>query len=185
MTDFTTLAEVKQWLGIPTINTTDDALITALISGYTAHVKDWLSRDILSASYTDTYDGFGGNTQPLSEYPVTAVSSVSVNGVAIPPAGSSFTTPGYRFSSTAVILQGYKFTEGSANVAVSYTAGFATVPPAIARAVCELVAFRYREKDRIGLNSKTLSGEITSFITDEYPKSVKFLLTQYKKMVPV
>lgn len=184
MSNLTTLAKVKTWLGIASANTTDDALLTEMVSAYSEYIQTWLGRSILAASYTESRDGSGQTLMPFANYPVTAVSSVSVNGVTIPVA-ASVTGPGYRFTSTMLILNGYTFAPGYGNVQITYTAGYAAVPPELDRATCELVAMRYREKDRIGMTSKTLSGEIVSFITDDFSKSIKTILNNYKKVIPV
>src|SRR5204863_6987684 len=80
--DLTTLAHVKQWLGEQT--TTNDALLARLITSLSAYIQAWLNREIASRVYVDTYEGWGAVVQPLRNGPVTAVSSVVINGTAIP-----------------------------------------------------------------------------------------------------
>ena len=81
-------------------------------------------------------------------------------------------TPGYIFTDIMLVLIGYGFNRGMANVMVSYTAGFATVPLEIEQACIELIAFRYREAQRVGMSSKGMLGETTSFIVRDVPPSV-------------
>jgi hypothetical protein len=71
MADLTTLANVKGWLGVTA--TTDDALLTRLISAASDYVQKWLNRTIAVQPYTETRDGTGGYVLPLSNYPVSAV----------------------------------------------------------------------------------------------------------------
>ena len=182
MGDLTTLADAKQWIGI--VGSSDDAVIVDLISAYSAYVQQWMNRKILLASYTDTFNGRGNIAQMLPNYPLTAVSAVSVDGVAI-PARTTPTGTGYFFDEDSVILSGYTFTRGRSNVSISYTAGYATVPLELAQAVNELVGLRYNLRDKQGWSSKTLAGETVSLITKDMPDSVKTILNNWKAVVPV
>ena len=86
--DLTTLADVKAWLNTTgTFGTTDDALLTRLITAASQFLKNWLSRDIVLTNYTELRDGLGApsSTFIFANYPVTAVYAVNVAGVNIPP----------------------------------------------------------------------------------------------------
>lgn len=178
--DLTDLATVKQWLSITSSN--DDALLTRLVTGASQFIQTWLNRDLASQNYSETRDGHGGNILPFRDYPVTAVSSLVIDGDAIPAAPNTVIR-GYRFTDTRLVLQGYSFTRGAANVVINYTAGYATVPPEIAQAAIELVAYKYRERDRIGHQSKSLAGETVTFIVKDMPDGVKAVLNNYKKVI--
>ena len=67
------------------------------------------------------------------------------------------------------------------NVAVTYTAGFAATPPEIEQACIELVALRYKERDRIGHVSKGIAGETVTFQQKDMPPDVQTLLDQYRR----
>ena len=58
MADLTTLANVKGWLGVTA--TTDDALLSRLISAASDYVQTWLNRTIATQTYSETRDGSGG-----------------------------------------------------------------------------------------------------------------------------
>ena len=179
MADLTTVANVKSWLNISAA--TDDALIQRLVSSASDFIQAWLNRLIPIQSYTDTFDGKDTARASFFAYPVTAVTSVMVDGVNISPS-SGPTSPGYVFSKTQIYLIGYRFTNGVQNCSVTYTAGFATTPNEIEQACIELVGLRYRNKDRIGLNSKGANGETTSFSQVDLSGSVTDTLNQYKKV---
>jgi hypothetical protein len=181
MADLTNLANVKQWLGIAT--TTDDALLTRLVSAASDYIQTWLNRTFASAAYTEVRDGNGGAKLMFSNYPVTAVASVVIDGVAI-PASTGPTAPGYTFSQTQLFLRGsYRFTRDMQNVSVTYTAGYAQIPNEIAQACIELVGLRYKEKDRIGIVSKGLAGETISFTQKDFSEAVATVLRNYKKVI--
>ena len=183
----TTLTNLKTWLGTP--NATDDALLTRLISAASAFIESWLNRTISIQTYNEKYDGTGQDTLMLSNYPIVSLSSISIYGVAqtlLNP--GDFTSTGFSITNDQTQLYGQNITfdRGRQNVAVSYSAGYATVPLDIEQACLELCALKYKNLrgDRIGLVSKGLAGEATTFFVGDMPQSVKTLLQQYKNVVP-
>ncbi len=179
--DLTTLANVKAWFAPPLTATADDALLTRLITAASQFVLAWLDRTLAQQSYAETRDGTGGLSLAFGNTPVSAVSAVSVDGVAIPPAPDAV-SPGYAFSTTRLYLRGYAFTRGVQNVALAYTAGYAATPPEVEQACIELVALRYRERDRIGHVSKSLAGETVSFSQKDMSDDIKTLLSLYRRI---
>jgi hypothetical protein len=182
MTDLTTIDTVEQWLGLASGNQ-DEALLERLISAASGLIETWCGRTFASQSYVETRDGTGGRRMAFINGPVTSVSSVMVSGQSIPP-GDAVTTPGYYFSPTMLILNGHVFRRGLGNVTISTIAGYATIPAEVEQACIELVSFRYRELDRIGLASKGLAGETTAFVIKDMPPSVASLLDLYRRVVP-
>jgi uncharacterized phiE125 gp8 family phage protein len=180
--DLCALGDVKAWLNLST--TSDDTLLASLITNVSGFITSGLNRAVLSASYTETRDGTGGRTLAFGVTPVTAVTSLTINGRTIPPAPDNF-NPGYRFGPSRLSLYGFRFTQGYDNVAVSYTAGFASVPDDLAQACIQLVALRYRERDRIGLVSKGLAGEATAFLQKAMTDDVAAVLQRYRRVAPL
>lgn len=188
MADLTTLANVRQWVNATgqTATTTDDALLTRLISAVSTLAQSWMDRNILSASYTETYDGTGGTSLLLRQSPVTAVASVTVDGTAIPAQTGGPLAAGYAFDDRRVVLVGYAFRRAMANVVISYTAGYSVVPFDLEQAVIETVVLRYKERDRPGMSSKAgPTGETTAFTIVDFPKSALTTLQQYRRAVAV
>lgn len=179
--DFVTVEQVKSYLGINTF--ADDALLARLITSSSAYIRSWINRDITQGTYTDNVNGSGGSFLTLANYPVTAVSSVMIDGQSIPQA-ILVTDQGYIIDDNGIALRGYRFCKGVRNISVTYTAGFATVPDDITQACIEMVSIRYKERDRVGLVSKALAGETISYSQKDMQDSVKTLLQQYKKVVP-
>lgn len=180
--DLCTLAAVKAWLNLA--GDGDDTLLAGLITAVSEFIVAAINRPVLSAPYAETRDGSGGRTLSFAVTPVTAILNLSIDGRDIPPAPDDF-HPGYRFGPTRLSLYGYRFTPGLDNVAVEYSAGFATVPGELAQACIQLVALRYRERDRIGLNSKGMAGEVTSFLRDAMPADVAAVLQRYRRVAPL
>ncbi len=178
--DLTTLVNVKQYLSLT--GPEDDALLSRLITAASAFIQSHLNRTFASQSYTEKRNGNGGQRLSFSNFPVTAVSSVAVDGVAIPAAADA-TKAGYIFSSTMLFLNGWSFTRGYQNVAIAYTAGYVAVPADIEQVCIDLVSLKYRERDRIGISSKTLGGETVNYVKSDLSDEVKNTLRQYQKVI--
>jgi hypothetical protein len=179
--NLTTIENVKGYLSIS--SATDDALFDRLIDSASGYIQTWLNRSFAVATYTDTFNGTGHSTYMVSNFPINTITSVIVDTVSIPLATSTLAS-GYSFAPRKIVLRGYAFNTGLLNCSVTYTAGFATVPPEIGQACIEMVANRYREKDRIGLISKGLSGESIAFSQKDFPDSTRTILNSYKKVIP-
>jgi hypothetical protein len=182
MGNYTTLATVKAWLGLTV--TSDDTLLTALITRASALMDDIMSRTLLTASYTEWRDGPGGQFISTRNYPITAVAGVSVDGVAILPSPDALTA-GYGFTPLQVFLRDYKFTRGVQNVQLQYTAGLSAAPADVEQACIELVAFKYRGRNWIGQSSKILQGENVTFRTEDVPREVMATLKGYQRVIPI
>ena len=187
--DLTTLADVKAWLqtGQAPFPATDDALLSRLITAASRFIESWLGRPVLSADWLEVRDGTGGRVMAFANLPVTAMLSLSIDGLAIPPApAEGGFGAGYSFTATELALRGYVFTLRKQNVIVTYTAGYTSVPPDIAQACIDLVCQRYRERTHIGEVSRSLGGnETVRYSAQDMSPSVKTLLAQYRAVAPV
>jgi hypothetical protein len=179
--DLTTLDDVRAWLqtGANAFPDTDDALLTRLITAASQFIQTWLNRQIARCDWLEIRDGTGGRRLALANFPVSAVLSLTIDGLVIPPAplDGGFGS-GFVFTPTELALRGY--------TVVTYTAGYVVTPPEIAQACVELVAQRYRERTRIGEVSKSLGGgETVSFSQQDMSADIKTVLAQYRAVAPV
>src|SRR5579863_171133 len=111
--DLCALADVKAWLqtGQNAFPDTDDALLTRLITAASQFIQSWLNRRIAPGDWQEVRDGTGGQRLAFANFPVTAVLSLSIDGLVIPPAPSDGGYgPGYVFTPTELALRGYVFT---------------------------------------------------------------------------
>lgn len=196
--DLTTLANAKAWLNVPASITADDAMLQRLITAASQFVQTYLNRTIASTAYTERHTGSGSNTLALPNYPITAVSSVAIRGVPI-AASPDGVQVGYVFDDRFLYLIGNvgfsSFPNGAdgqfpkwppLGVQVTYTAGFATTPPDVEQAVIELMGLKYGgDRTHFGQVSKSINGEVVSFSVADMPASVKTLLNNFRKVVPV
>jgi len=187
--DLCALADVTAWLqtGQSPFPAVDNTLLARLITAASRFIESWLDRRIALCDWVEVRDGNGGQRLAFANVPVSQVWSLSIDGLSIPPAPTDGGFgAGYVFSPTELALRGYVFTRRAQNVSVTYTAGYASVPPDIAQACIELVCQRYRERSRIGEASKSLmSGETVTFSQKDMSDDVKTLLSQYRAVAPV
>lgn len=153
----TSLARARSWAGVTTSN--DDALIVSVIDEVGGFILRYLGRpSLFKAAYTEIHDGENQRSVMLRQWPVTALTSLTVGGSIIPSAkdgvGAGYIlekwdgfSPGYR---QKLSLRGYRLSSGSGSVSICYEAGYQilnevmTVPllsPFIAAAAAPLGSF--------------------------------------------
>lgn len=256
--DLTTLERYKAWAAVSGNNS--DSAIERLISSSSSFITSWLNKAIHLKSYTEKRNGNGSSTMVLKNWPVKEVSSVSINGQAIPE--SNGTTPGFVHDTYNIYLIGgaYSFSRGIQNVEISYAAGFylqdpvtipatepyqiteanlsgvwvedfsvinssglvltkvsstpsnaneytvsnkgvylfhssaansivnilyGNVPFDVEQACIELVLSRMKEKDRIGISSKSVANESVSYSQKDMTNFVKTSLQNYRAVIPL
>jgi len=182
MPEFATVDEVKYYLGTST--DADDILISSLVSSESAFIESWSNRTFDVTPQMDIFNGGGGLEHTFKYYPVVSVASLSIDGRSIPEA-ATINDSGYMLYDDRLILFGYNFGWGKRSCIVQYSAGYSVIPSEIKQACIEMVAIRYKERDRIGLNSKSMAGETTAYNVKDMPDHVKSILKQYRRVVPI
>lgn len=166
--DLTTLANLKAYApGLDPAaaggDTTFDELLGRLITAVSDQFRAEAGTNPKQTSYVETRNGHGQAGMTLLNFPVISVSSVKVDGATI-PARVAVTDSGWVLGPGGRLeLVGYRFTEGVANVEVTYSAGYATIPGDIEQAVVKMVALQFADRKRIGVASSSQAGISTSF----------------------
>ena len=155
--DLVTLRDVKAWLAIDAAKVSSDQLLTRLIRVSSAMVLNYCNRNTPFGwtTVTETHDGNGRNSMVLREAPASDVLSVDLgNGTILTttstgsPPSSGFlleTTPGDE--QRTLVLVGYTFPRGRANITVTYRAGYRVqgetqiVPPTTSSTPLQVTAF--------------------------------------------
>jgi len=204
--DLTTLADVKAWLAITA--SSDDAVIQETITAASLYWLWRTGRDSLNtiATYTERYDGAGRSRQFLRNSPVTAVTSVTIDGVVIPQS-TDFVTPGwvldqsgksvaligswgggvryagsYGFTGTNYRTGGFIFREGIQNVLVVYSAGYNGAPLDVQTAVKQHVAVNYKRRQWIDQASQVMTQVgTTTYRNWEIPPEVERVILAYTR----
>jgi hypothetical protein len=142
--DLVALADLKAWLDVT--STDDDDLITRLITQVSRATLAYLNRPtIVPATTVETRDGGNDFEIILRQWPVTAIASLLIDGVAVAPApplvAGGSRQPGYVLEAADVAppghmqrlaLRGRMFARGLQNVAITYSAGYqVTAEPAV------------------------------------------------------
>jgi hypothetical protein len=213
--DLCVLADLKEFLGIPTANTTNDDLLQMLLTAESDYIQQWCNRRLVSQSFTERRDGSGSDTLFFRQYPATAVTSVQVYDVNIPFApnfNSPVSVTGQGFWGQAGYPAGYFYTNrklmarygswpaGTGNVALTYTAGFVlgtNMPLALTQAALELAAFRYKQKDKLLTGGgQSIDGQSVQFggtgrtglggaTMGEMPDYVRSLIQRYRRVTQI
>ncbi len=138
--DLATLADVKAWLsGSSGIGSSDDALIARLITDISGAIAAFLGRPSLTPRpFMERLGGNGTARMFLRHYPALEISSLVVEGVAVPasatPGAGVPVTRGYLLEPwnglppgrpQALDLFQLTFRRGRQNVVVGYMAGYA------------------------------------------------------------
>ena len=183
--DLTNLAALKLWdASIASSNA--DGILSALI---TATSEDFLRAierlDLLSANYTEQRIGDGSVRLMVRHWPITAVSTVTVSGTAI-PSGYVFVDssldPEKNF--IAYLTGSYAYTDG-APVSITYTAGSVAPPTDIAQAVLEWCVLRWKKKAVTGATQvRNLEGERADIDPAAIPPNTQRIIDLYKRKWP-
>lgn len=138
-TYLTSLASIKEWLGIKSDNTTADALLTRMNRSVSTFIINHLNRDgIALADYSDTYDGYGGQFMLLRRGPIFSISGMSFfgspkqaaqgNGINNPWTNGWVVDPEYSVSGAQrVNFYGFVTPRGRGSISVQYRAGYAII----------------------------------------------------------
>ena len=164
MTDLTVLANVRAYGNVATTDYGDSDL-GALITRASALVRNYLGRDVLAGSYTESFDGPGGLSWLPRQWPLTGVTSLTIGTLTVPAAADTVQC-GYRFNQDRIVLQGFRFIDGALNCTCSYSAGVAVVPDDIEQATILTVLDAYRSREREGsVRSESEPGVISAGYT--------------------
>jgi hypothetical protein len=134
--DLTTLANVKAWLGLPSPPTLSDVTLSNLVTAASRAIYAAVSRPaLLPQTYNETIDLESDRTY-LRNWPVLQVTSVTLDGLLLPPASLTSNEPalGYLLQPgdtappgrpQALDLFGRRCHRRRQNLVVTYEAGYA------------------------------------------------------------
>ncbi len=197
--DLTTLAEVKAYCGVNSPNA--DAVLQSLLDAASPAFAAYCNLgSFFSHTYNATRDGSGSDRLILVNTPVTDVVSVNIDGMNVPKSVGMGAGYDFVIGGRIVFLRGYRFTSGTRNVKITYTAGFNDpqglypMPDDLAVAAKMWVSARYRERDKLGIGSKSLAGESVSYTDSKLgatgspsggmPAAAANILESYMNYVP-
>lgn len=194
MGDLVSAATAASWIGVP-----NDANLQFAVSAISQLMADWCNRVFTATDLVEVYDGPGGTRMITRNYPIISIASLSVNGLA-QVVSPGFGKIGYTSDGNRIIdLTGTCFDRGRQNVALSYRAGYATIPMDLQLACLNWVKDQILSRDRDGSivshragdteekfaagGAVTNAGDGTGLVP--MPASVFAVLTNYRNVVPV
>ena len=196
-TPIATKADVKLYASITSSN--QDALIDSLIPACMTAIGTFCNRLFDSRTTVEYRNGNDASRMQLANYPIVSVSSLKINGISIPASING--SPGYiaRAGGRTIALIGYTFFYGASNIEISLIAGYGDAslvnpwPTDLKLALLAFVVARLREREHIGMGSKTLAGESVSFADASsgpgadslgIPNALRHILMRYANTVP-
>ena len=182
--DLCTLADLKAWL--PNQGNNDDVTLQNLITNGSLQVLQFIDRPHIVASVlgnlTETYDGNDSDRLLPRQFPIIAVSSVTIDAVSV----TQSTAPnmaGFFWDQRRILLRGFRFCRGLQNIQISYTAGYSAVPLDLRQAAIEAFALAYRQRVRIGEKSSSMNGQVTiAFDMSDVPARSMTVFNQYRRL---
>jgi hypothetical protein len=165
----------------------DDTTLARLISSVSIYFATYCARTFASTDWVYTTDGTNGTVIALPEWPVTDVDSVVINTATIPARPRVGAYGWVQVGDNEIRVDGaghYAFPRGVANVVITFTAGYDTIPADLEQACLECCASWYKRKDRIDENSKTTGQETLTYSTGPVPDTAKAVLDRYRRVWP-
>ena len=184
--DLTTVANVKAQGAAS--GSASDAVLALLITQASAFIAK--RTDVVFGAtpvFSEIRDGYGGTELYVSHQPVVSITSLTIDGLAI-PAQPADMQPGYFMADELLCLVGYRFCRGRKNVRLSGTEGYAAVPKDIEQACIELVASAFKRVPRgpdMVMEQVPASGMNVTWSQKDIPPYALAVLQQYRKVVPL
>lgn len=145
-----TLNDMKNYLGIPLLDTSYDDFLTEQLQLIEEVVESYCKRKFALATYTQTIyaedmNGKNLNAIPMYHFPIVAVTSINEsNGGVSPVAVTDFRT--HKPTATITKINGGRFLIYGDTLEVVYSAGYASIPKPIIHVIKSLVQERYNKK---------------------------------------
>jgi hypothetical protein len=202
--DLSLLATLKSWLPINSGTTTDDFTLSRLLTAVSQDFQRAVNRpDILQATYTEAHQADGSSRMIVFHWPIVAITSLTINGVTIPPSTDKIAV-GYYIDQDIdseriwhVYLNGYVFTDG-APVVITYEAGYVqpgamgpltpgqiALPSDVEQGVLDWCAHRYKNRPNVAAGSRrSTEGESIQPEQLDAPPNVLQVIERYKRSLP-
>jgi hypothetical protein len=178
-TNLDTVALYLNKLSATDLSPLETAQLSILINQVDGIIQNYCGWNILETDYTNKkYDGNGTSIIDLEAYPLTAISSVTMDGEDITSIIETENDDGYLNTTDSST-----FTTGTNNVVVSYTAGFAddAIPSDLTYAATYLVVLNYKKikTDMFGISKGKFNTVEVELESSNLPMLVQNVLDQY------
>ena len=144
-------------------------------------IQRYCYRTFATTVYTETHDGNSTEQLQLNNYPVTALTSVSIDSVVVAVANYTF-TPG---DGILWDISGAGWPDGRQNIAIDYTAGYAVLPDELEALQMEIGTYFYFKAGRDpAVRSTKLSSYSFSLFESGLPEGLIERLALWRRIEP-
>lgn len=179
----TTLSNLKAYLS--EVGTANDALLSRLIQVASDAIERYCNRKFASATYVQLFDGTGTGVLVLRQKPLGSSAAITVleGGSAITVGDDPSADPApdlLSYAESGMLVRPFgTFIRLRRFYKVTYPAGFATIPAPVEQAAIDLASLYFREKDRVGLNTKNIGQQSVNY-TRGLPDWIRIPLDTYR-----
>lgn len=185
-----TVEDLEAWIPDLPAGNKDEPLLQTLLDTAAQVLQDAVSRDMTQVtSYTEYREVPRSHRIMLRVQPVVSLTSVSYV-----PSGTPYDSNPLALQVSATPNESYAYVlDGMLHVpfavtekrrlAITYTAGYASVPSDFQQAVLELAALRYKDRTHIGQVSKNINGETVTYQTKQWNNFIQSVVARYQVKV--
>ena len=193
MSDLTTYAKVKQFLGISSAG--DNSVFAVLVKSVSAEIETYCNREFTETTYTEYIDTDSGQKKVfLKNFPVASITTLKYRqGTFGNPQWFSFPSDDYMLSgSMGKITFSGSLPEAEKFIEAIYVGGYKidfdnesnsslhTLPADITQVATEWAAKVYNNRKNAGIASESTEGQSITFKADKIPEEFKDRLAPYK-----
>src|SRR3990167_3131869 len=129
------LNDYKEFARISQSDVNEDEKLQRIADEIEAEIKEFLNRDLATASYSEKYDGDGKTKLVLRQFPVTEITTLEVyDGLASDDSetwdtwvqGADYDRLVIDVDGVSIYIDGATFQKGTQNIRVTYVAGYAS-----------------------------------------------------------
>jgi len=189
------IADVRNFLGVPTTDTDQDENIAAYIEAACDHIERHLGRTLMyqSTPYTEYFEIMNPTSIIyLKQSPIIAITSVDDGWDVYSASGTTLTADQDYFVSSSerakLVRIGAKWSTGRRSVRVVYSGGYAAqsnVPEALKQCAVEVTAILWHQgklgDGRLGLSGKSGGGGGVSGFSEGIPASLMARINQFRR----
>jgi hypothetical protein len=172
-------------------------LLATLGSAVQSAIEREIGRTFDNVAYCEVYDGGGRPVLFLNHDPIVSLASVSDTGSVLTVQPSAMFDPAapptwplprcvVNGGQALRLTDGSVFSSGTQNIIVVYTAGLTgdgSGPPAeLVQAGVYWAGLLFRERNRLGVSSETIAGQITSF-SNVIPPDVDRMISGWRRAI--
>ena len=191
--DLTSVANVKEHLGIATAQAGDNAFLTNLITRCSAFLMRVTRRNLTAAARADIEDGTGTEFLRLRDWPAVSIGTVWedpdqnwTTSTVVAAADYILQAGGDGRPARLIKKSGIPWARFPQSVKVQWTAGYATIPTDLEMIALEVIANKWRRRRNEGLASKsTPDGTLVMFSPSDINADIRRLLAPHIYLRPV